>query len=135
MRRSVLALLIVLPATGWAAKGMAQPLDCVSPTTQVEMTGCAARAHEAADAELNAVWKKAMAKARDLDHYIGADEIPAVTILRDAQRAWIPYRDQACEAESLLARGGTLQSQLFYECLTRLTRTRTEDLAGFATEY
>ena len=49
----------------------------------------------------------------------------------DAQRAWIVFRDQACEAESLLARGGTMQPQLFHVCLARLTRQRTEDLRIF----
>jgi uncharacterized protein YecT (DUF1311 family) len=123
------------PVLFWSGAAAAQPLDCTDPQTQVEMTGCAARAYEAADGALNAVWKQAMAKAKEIDQYIGAEDVPAATILRDAQRAWIPYRDQACEAESLVARGGSMQSQLYYTCLTRLTRTRTDDLAGFAAEY
>ena len=109
----------------------AQDLDCSNPQTQVEMTGCAAQAFEAADGDLNLAYKMARDMARRLDQGLPADHIPAEIILRDAQRAWIAYRDQACEAESLLARGGTLQNQLFYICLERLTRTRTEDLRFF----
>ena len=55
-------------------------------------------------------------------------EVPAEETLRNAQRAWIPFRDRACEAESLAARGGTMQNQLYLMCLTRLTTRRTEDL-------
>ena len=109
----------------------AQDLDCSNPQTQVEMTGCAAQAFEAADADLNLAYRMARDMARRLDQGLPADQIPAEVILRDAQRAWIPYRDQACEAESLLARGGSLQNQLFYMCLERLTRARTEDLRYF----
>ncbi len=128
-------LFLAAPLVLWAGAGGAQELNCANPTTQIEMTGCAARSYEAADAALNAVWKQAMAKARDLDSYISAEDVPAATILREAQRAWIAYRDQACEAESLVVRGGSMQSQIYYLCLTRLTRTRTDDLAGFAAEY
>ncbi|MGY9045650.1 hypothetical protein P775_00245 [Puniceibacterium antarcticum] len=125
----------VLSLSGWVSAGFAQQLDCSNPVAQVEMTGCASLDYDKADAALNAVWKQAMAKAQEMDKSIGAGDVPAATILRDAQRAWIPYRDKACEAESLKARGGTLQQQLFYECLTRMTGIRTDDLASFATEY
>ncbi|KNG94905.1 lysozyme inhibitor LprI family protein [Pseudaestuariivita atlantica] len=125
MKRIVLAMAV------FGGPAAAQGLDCMNAITQVEMTGCAALAYEAADEDLNLAWKLAMNRARQLDGALSADEVKTSTILRDAQRAWIPFRDRACEAESLLARGGTLQNQLFYECLTRLTRTRTEELRWF----
>lgn len=121
-----LAVLTVL-----ASPLAAQDLDCANPMTQIEMTGCAARAHEAADGDLNLAYKLAMARARDMDAYLEVGQIPAEDILRNAQRAWIPFRDQACEAESLLARGGSMQNQIFFMCLERLTRSRTEDLRIF----
>ncbi|CUH77742.1 hypothetical protein TRM7557_01542 [Tritonibacter multivorans] len=128
----LVALALALLATGPAPSALqAQDLDCSNPLTQVEMTGCAAQAFEAADADLNLAYRMARDMARSLDQGLPADQIPAEIILRDAQRAWIPYRDQACEAESLLARGGSLQNQLFYMCLERLTRARTEDLRLF----
>jgi uncharacterized protein YecT (DUF1311 family) len=113
------------------SQGSAQELNCLNPQTQIEMTGCAAQEYEAADADLNLAYGLAMDMARRLDQGLSADQVPAATILRDAQRAWIPFRDQACTAESLLARGGSLQNQLYYVCLERLTRHRTEDLRLF----
>ena len=118
--RSVLAagLALVAPAAMAACRGV----------TQVEMTGCAAEAHAAADAELNQVWKEAAAKARAADGAAPEAQPTDFEMLRDAQRAWIPFRDKACAAESTMARGGTMQNQLYFICLERLTRTRTADL-------
>lgn len=109
----------------------AQQLDCSNPQSQVEMTGCAAQAFEAADGDLNLAWRIAMEQARRLDEVLREGEVPAVDILRDAQRAWITFRDKGCEAESLMARGGTLQNQLYFICLERETRQRTEALRLF----
>ncbi len=123
-------LTLLLP---WQVR--AQPLDCAAPRTQIEMTGCAAQDYDFADADLNAVWSSAMDMARSLDQGLPSGQVPAATILRDAQRAWIAYRDKACEAESLRVRGGSMQPQVFYICLARLTRSRARDLADFAAQY
>lgn len=124
---AILAFVLWLPALA-----SSQELDCTDSQTQVEMTGCAARAHEAADRDLNIAFQKAMAEARRMDEYLSDGQIPAATLLRDAQRNWIAFRDAACDAESLMARGGTMQSMLFFICLERQTKRRTEDLQLFA---
>lgn len=120
------ALLICL-----AAPAAAQQLDCTNPITQVEMTGCASRAAEAADQQLNATWRRAIAAVRATDAAGPAYDPSSEDILRDAQRAWISFRDQACSAEATIARGGSMASQLFLICLERLTLRRTEDLRLF----
>ena len=111
---------------------LAQEANCANPTSQVEMTYCAGVAHDEADVELNAAYKKAIAQAKAQDAHIGSDQIPSRSLLRDAQRSWIKFRDEACSAESTLFRGGTAQSMLFLDCMTRLTKRRTEDLLLFA---
>ena len=111
---------------------MAQDIDCSNAMSQVEMTFCAGKDLDAADAELNRVYRLAMEAARIQDEVLEADQIPSRTMLRDAQRAWIEFRDRACEAESTLFRGGTAQSQLYLTCKTRLTESRTKDLEFFA---
>lgn len=126
--RSFLALLLLLIP----APLLAQSLNCTAPGTQAELTGCAAQAHAASDAFLNQAWRKAMDAARAQDAYLRAGDVPSAQMLRDAQRAWITYRDQACDAESTIARGGSMQNMLVYICLERLTRRRTEDLRLFA---
>lgn len=108
----------------------AQDLDCENPVSQIEMTGCASKAYEAADADLNLAWKIAMSQARRMDQDMDYDPTNA-DLLRDAQRKWIAFRDAACTAESTLMRGGSAQNMLYLGCLEKLTRQRTEDLRYF----
>ncbi|MEM6309530.1 MAG: lysozyme inhibitor LprI family protein [Pseudomonadota bacterium] len=111
---------------------LAQELDCTNAVTQVEMTGCAAIAFEQADADLNAAYQRAIADAQQSDQIEPAWDPTNTEMLRDAQRAWIPYRDKACAAESTWARGGTMENMLFINCLTRLTKRRADDLLLFS---
>jgi len=49
--------------------------------------------------------------------------------LREAQRAWIKYRDLSCASEGLIfGGGGTISSQLEYGCLTAITKQRALEL-------
>ncbi len=123
-----LSVTATLMALALAAPVAAQDVNCADPVTQYEMTACASLAFEAADGDLNLAWRMAMDMARHLDAAQPGLEPPTADILRDAQRKWIAFRDAACSAEATLARGGTMANQLFYMCLERLTRQRTEDL-------
>ena len=107
-------------------------VDCSNPVSQVEMTYCAERDWMEADAALNKVYGLAMAKMRETDGYLPDNLKGAADALRDAQRAWIPYRDKACAAYGYLARGGTLEPQLIYACRADLTRARVGELEDLA---
>jgi uncharacterized protein YecT (DUF1311 family) len=48
--------------------------------------------------------------------------------LRDAQRAWIDFRDKDCEFEAGAARGGQAYQPLFLSCQTRKTQQRVQEL-------
>lgn len=110
----------------------AQQLNCVNPTSQAAMTGCAAEAYEDADAALNAQWKRSMRYARAEDNYsVPPGQPKRADLLREAQRKWIDYRDAACSVESTAAYGGTMQNQIYFICLERLTKQRTTDLRRF----
>lgn len=127
----LLPLLVSLTLT--AVPALAQ--DCANPTSQFEMTHCAGIMFDAADGDLNHAYRLAIDAARQMDQYLGAGEVTNTAMLRDAQRAWIPFRDKACAAESNLARGGTMQSMLALNCKERLTRQRTEDLRFFGENH
>lgn len=128
-RRTALAVLCAFSPAAVAA----QEIDCAAPATQLEMTACAARGWQAADAELNRAYGVAIDRARAMDAGLAPEQEPAEEMLREAQRAWIPFRDKACAAESLVARGGSMQPMLVYLCLERLTRQRSADLERFGT--
>ncbi len=117
-----------------ALLGTGQPADtlnCDDARNQSEMNACAARDFEAADAELNRVWREAVASARAADGEMDANadgRSSYESTLRDAQRAWIAFRDAHCSWEGYEARGGSMESMLYEMCRASLTRERTEQL-------
>lgn len=130
--RAILPLAVVL-LLGSPAMAEDEPeIDCENAEAQQEMNWCAARDYEAADAELNAVWKKVVQGARDADKDLaemGDDGRPGYEeTLRKSQRAWIGYRDAWCDYSGFEARGGTLEPLLVSSCLADLTRARTKEL-------
>ncbi|SDU40914.1 lysozyme inhibitor LprI family protein [Stappia sp. ES.058] len=112
----------------------AQDVDCSDPVTQMEMTYCAEQDWQAADRELNAAYGRAMAamKRMDADLADSPTLAGAADALRNAQRAWIPYRDAACAAYGFQARGGTMEPMLIYQCRADLTGQRTRELDDLA---
>ncbi|MBV6648374.1 MAG: DUF1311 domain-containing protein [Hoeflea sp.] len=103
--------------------------DCIDPQTQMEMTYCAGVDYNEADADLNALWPKIVAAAKQNDEYVAdmaRDRGVPTTLeaLRTAQRAWITFRDAQCEYEAYEVFGGTMQPMVGSLCLARLTRER-----------
>ena len=120
-----------------AALAAAQPSapaepDCNDPMSQLEMNACAALDFERADAELNRVWREAVAAARAADAEIDRnyDQRPTSEAkLREAQRAWIAYRDAHCTVVRYAeARGGSMEPMTYDACRTTLTEERTAQL-------
>lgn len=105
-------------------------LDCTAPQTQIDMTMCAGQDYAAADAQLNAAYRKARAAMQSFDANLLPDQRGAAQALLEAQRAWITFRDAACKAEGYPYYGGTIQPMIVSECLARLTRRRTDDLTN-----
>ena len=128
-RFAVLAIALVLPLA--PALAQEDKVDCQNAVTQMDMNICANKDYEAADVELNKVYKLALSatKAQDKElaaidvNYVGAEEA-----LKKAQRAWIAYRDGQCELSGFEARGGSMEPMLVSGCLAELTRARTKEL-------
>lgn len=109
-----------------------RPIDCDDPQSQREMNACAARDFERADAELNRVWREAIEQSRradaDLDREY--DRRPTSEAkLREAQRAWLAFRDAHCTVVAYEeARGGSMEPMSYEGCRTTVTRQRTAQL-------
>jgi uncharacterized protein YecT (DUF1311 family) len=104
---------------------------------QQPMNQCAYRDFLIADQELNVQWKitAEAIKARDTDFavYAESDNRPGwFESLREAQRAWLRYRDAHCRVDGYTARGGSMEPMLVSFCKTHLTRQRTEQLRQLA---
>jgi uncharacterized protein YecT (DUF1311 family) len=121
MRFALALTMLALPAG-------AQDIDCSNPMAQVELTYCAEQDWIATDNDLNEAYKVAMAAMKAVDAGLDADQRGAVENLRNAQRAWITFRDAACAAEGYLMHGGTAEPMVIYSCRARLTAQRAEDL-------
>ena len=52
--------------------------------------------------------------------------------LREAQRAWVTFRDAHCRLQSFEARGGSMQPMLLSQCKAYLTELRTEQLRNLS---
>ncbi len=128
--------MIALAAAALAALQPAEDLqpNCDDPMSQAEMNHCALLDFEQADAELNAAWREALAQARAADSEIDREYDTRPTSeakLREAQRAWIVFRDAHCTVVGYEeARGGSMESMSYHGCRATITRERTEQLRG-----
>jgi uncharacterized protein YecT (DUF1311 family) len=112
---------------------LAQEPNCEDPQYQAEMNHCAVISFKRADAELNRIWPQLLADAREADADINRefdDRPTGEQVLREAQRAWIKFRDQHCAYEGYEARGGSMETMLYEGCRAELTRQRVQQLTG-----
>lgn len=122
------SLFACLLALGAANPSLAEEIDCETAMAQQELNACAEQDWQAADSALNDAYKRAMAEMKDMDANMPEDLQGAADALRDAQRAWIPYRDANCTLAGFPMRGGSAEPLLVYGCLARMTEDRTAEL-------
>ncbi len=103
---------------GWDCKDYAS-------LPQQGINACLADDWCAADARLNDVYQRLMRN-------VGPSE---ANTLRAAQRAWITFRDAACDVEAAQMRGGSGEPMLWFGCLGRLTDRRVDDLENLVELY
>jgi uncharacterized protein YecT (DUF1311 family) len=113
----------------------AQEVDCANAMAQQDLNQCAFADWEAADGDLNAAYKRALALLKAWDADLPPDEQGGAKALKDAQRAWITFRDKACEAEGYAMKGGSAEPLLVYGCMRQLTDERTNHLTGMVEAY
>ena len=108
--------------------------ECRDPQYQIQMNLCALRDFEIADRELNVAYRAAVAAARTDDAGIDRqfDQRPTSEAkLREAQRAWVTFRDAHCTLVGYQeARGGSMEPMSYETCRATLTRARTAQLRG-----
>jgi uncharacterized protein YecT (DUF1311 family) len=129
--RGWLVVLMVISAQA----AVAQEVDCETAEAQVELTFCAEQDWQAADAALNDAYRAARAMMRQIDLGLPKDEQGAEANLREAQRAWVSFRDATCAAEGYAMHGGSAEPMVIYGCRARLTEQRTVDLLAMAETY
>lgn len=94
----------------------------------VGMAGCIEAEWQYWDGRLNAVYKRAMAAAKQTDAEmagLGSAAPKQAPALRDMQRAWIAFRDARCGYEQSLWGGGTGGGPAALGCMMSLTGEQT----------
>jgi uncharacterized protein YecT (DUF1311 family) len=115
-------LSIVLACSGaMAAPVQIAQADCSGAGSNVGYKDCLRRNYEAADADLNRVYRQVKAE-------LGAEQRGLLT---DAQLAWITYRDKGCEFEKFGSRSGTGYRGFLSQCKERMTRSRVAELQAY----
>ncbi|KZD11554.1 lysozyme inhibitor LprI family protein [Oceanibaculum pacificum] len=123
MRSAILLASLLLGIAAVPASTPATAADCGDATTQAEMNACAGAAFEAADKELNVLYFQMRQRL--------AGETEALARLRDAQRAWVTFRDTECAFASGGVEGGSVQPMIRLMCLEQATARRVEDFRGY----
>jgi uncharacterized protein YecT (DUF1311 family) len=108
-----LAALGLGPAAVWATDNA-----CEDALTTAQMQECANRRYARADAELNQAYKQLASQL----------EPQRRGLLRDAQRAWVAFRDKNAAFVASDAEGGTLYPVLEVSERASMTERRAQDL-------
>ena len=109
LRLFLLAAISILPAVSARAQ------------TQAQMNNQAAAEFKKADADLNKVYAKVVAKLDDE----GKEK------LKVAQRAWIAFRDAQAEVDADISRGGSMVPLLRASSMTDSTQARIRQLQDY----
>jgi len=125
MRALVLFALVVL-----AVPVAAQEVNCddMNELPQQQMNYCAAMDFQKADDALNFAWRNLMRVLEGREAGMDEEFRGRPEAIRQAQRAWIAFRDAHCEAEAFPVRGGSLHPLVIATCRTELTEQRTSYL-------
>lgn len=119
--RSTAAVLLLLLSATAASHATAQGEDCANAASQASLNICANQTAKKSDAALNRAYSEVMARL----------EPSGKARLRDAQRAWLTFRDKECMFESSGSDGGSVAPMIALNCYAALTDQRAHALAGF----
>jgi len=118
MKPAIFLLLVsFLAAESTFGQGEKKP-PCSDANTQTEMNICAGKEYQAADATLNRVYQQLVAM-------LDAEEKAQ---LKNAQTAWIKYRDANCDFVGDQYKGGSIRPMIYGLCLAEVTHNRTTEL-------
>lgn len=119
MKAAIALLLLFAVTSGITSAQRKKKSDpCANPVTQFEMNQCAGKAYRAADETMNQVYRKLVAMLDD-------DEKAK---LKEAQVAWLKYRDTNCEFVGDQYAGGSIRPLIQATCLADMTKSRTTEL-------
>jgi uncharacterized protein YecT (DUF1311 family) len=115
-------LLIFLSSLAIAVSATAFAADCGSLNTQTEMNQCAETQFQQLDKELNKVYTEYRSRLNERQKHQ----------IKEAQLAWVIFRDFACAFESSGVEGGSVHPFIYLSCLAAKTNARLKELTSLA---
>ena len=100
---------------------LVEKIDCSKAQSTPEVKYCSQLSYQGADRQLNQVYQQVILSVKG----------EPKQLLISAQQAWIKFRDNNCDFETYLNRGGTGYEIFRNGCLERLTNQRTKDLQDY----
>jgi len=122
-------LLLVVALLCWTPDGGAQPLDCAPAGDPDDILHCEERRLAAAD---EALGKQYRATVRALHDDPAPDAQAALRTLTNAQRQWINFRDDDCDAAYLAHHQSPLRERYRLRCKTAHADMRARQLSVFS---
>ena len=110
-------LLLILCAT-ILSQNQEKKDPCADAQSQAEMNMCWGKEYKAADAKMNKTYQEFMSKL---------DESEKMQ-LKNAQLAWLKYRDANCDFVADQYKGGTMRPMIAAICLADVTNARVNEL-------
>jgi uncharacterized protein YecT (DUF1311 family) len=109
---------------------MAQVGDpCASAESNLALKECLGKAYQKADGELNVVWKQVLGTVDSADYLTPEQRDAWRKELREAQRAWVQFKEHDCNGAVLYEWwGGSGAGAAISSCLLGHTEARTKDL-------
>lgn len=102
--------------------------DCEKETgSNLDYKACLARAADTADGLLNHEFTMLQDAVRTAAKDMGVKPDTQLDVLRETQRKWIAFRDDACNFEDSLAFGATATGGYLSSCICALSYGRTND--------
>ena len=110
-----------------SCQALAAPTDCGESVTTLDMMRCEGRQLEQAEDALNQAYGRVMKELAGPQVH----EREARTLLRQAQRNWVAFREQDCAAKVAAMGGGSLQGVVRIGCMREHAEIRTRQLYAF----
>jgi uncharacterized protein YecT (DUF1311 family) len=114
-----------------------EPVDpCAALAAQPGFDTCYADEFKSSDQDMNHMYRAALVVlGKDLDEAHTRSDNDQVTFdtkaiagLKDAQAAWVKYRDLHCSAAGQQYQGGSIEPTVITRCMILTTRHRTEEI-------
>lgn len=117
--KTIVAALPLLLLFGFHGFGQSQKKHpCPDAQSQGELNVCWGKEYKAADARLNTVYRAFMTKLNEEES----------AQLKNAQLAWLKYRDTNCEFVADQFKGGSMRPMIAAMCLADVTNARVTEL-------